>query len=241
MINIAICDDDDVFCSYEKEMIMDYMNERNVEFSIKTFTSGKELLESRDDIFSYHVIFLDVEMDVIDGIETARQIRKLSKDAFLVFVTAFITYSLEGYKVDAIRFLVKEKENLAVNIKEALDAIMREMKHVEWKLCLNFVEGKRLVKAKDIEYIESNLHRVIFYIRENESKRYTLYDKLDSVAKQFDDIWFCRIHKSFLVNLNYVKTIRNNNVILDNGKVLSIAKSNRYEVMNQYIAYRGGI
>lgn len=241
MINIAICDDEEHFCSYEKQLIQEYMDVQNVECCIKTFTSGKELLESKDGIFPYHVVFLDVEMDDLDGIETAKQIRKFSKDVFIIFVTAFIAYSLEGYKVDAVRFLVKEKGSLASNMKEALDTIMKEMRYVDWKICLNFVEGKKLIKVSDIEYIESSLHKLIFYIREEEGKKYTIYDKLDSIAKQLDNIWFCRIHKSFLVNLKYVKAINNDKMILDNGIVLNISKRNHCAVVDQYLAYCGGI
>ncbi|MBP3507686.1 MAG: response regulator transcription factor [Lachnospiraceae bacterium] len=241
MINIAICDDEEHFCTYEKQLVMDYMTEQGCECCINTFLSGKELLESEGRVFPYHIVFLDIEMNDVNGIEIAKEIRKYSKNIFLVFVTAYVVYSLEGYKVDAIRFLIKDRERLAIDIKETLDTIMKKIKYVDWKLCWNFVEGKRLIRVSDIEYIESNLHKLSFYVREDGLKKYTIYDKLDSIEAQLDDISFCRIHKSFLVNLKYVKAIKNEMVFFEDGRTLNIAKRNRYEVMDQYVAYRGGI
>ena len=66
-------------------------------------------------------------MEEIDGIETAKEIRKITKDVFIVFVTAFITYALEGYKVDAVRYLIKDHESLEKAMTECMDTILEKM------------------------------------------------------------------------------------------------------------------
>ena len=107
MLSIAICDDEEYFRITEKQLILKYMAGKNCECMIDMYESGKELLALKSAISQYHIIFLDVNMEEIDGIETAKEIRKITKDVFIVFVTAFITYALEGYKVDAVRYLIK--------------------------------------------------------------------------------------------------------------------------------------
>ena len=112
MLSIAICDDEEYFRITEKQLILKYMAGKNCECMIDMYESGKELLALKSAISQYHIIFLDVNMEEIDGIETAKEIRKITKDVFIVFVTAFITYALEGYKVDAVRYLIKDHESL---------------------------------------------------------------------------------------------------------------------------------
>ena len=117
MLSIAICDDEEYFRITEKQLILKYMAGKNCECMIDMYESGKELLALRSAISQYNIIFLDVNMEEIDGIETAKEIRKITKDVFIVFVTAFITYALEGYKVDAVRYLIKDHESFSTRHK----------------------------------------------------------------------------------------------------------------------------
>ena len=90
MLSIAICDDEEYFRTTEKKLISKYMARKNCECMIDMYESGKELLALRSAISQYNIIFLDVNMEEIDGIETAKEIRKISKDVFIVFVTALL-------------------------------------------------------------------------------------------------------------------------------------------------------
>ncbi len=127
MLSIAICDDEEYFRITEKQLILKYMAGKNCECMIDMYESGKELLALKSAISQYHIIFLDVNMEEIDGIETAKEIRKITKDVFIVFVTAFITYALEGYKVDAVRYLIKDHESLEKAMTECMDTILEKM------------------------------------------------------------------------------------------------------------------
>ena len=82
-----------------------------------------ELIELGIELNQYKIIFLDINMDEMDGILTAKKIREQNSEIFLVFVTAFVNYSLEGYKVDAVRYLLKNNVNMQESIAECMDAI----------------------------------------------------------------------------------------------------------------------
>lgn len=239
MFNIAICDDDEYFCEREKQLIEEYMNQRGCICRIDTFQSGDGLLNSGKSIAEYKVIFLDIKMDRIDGIETAKRIREAAMDTYIVFVTAFIEYSLEGYKVEAIRYLLKDDEYLDKAIFECLDVIMQKEKYREIKYAFLFQEGEREVNLNDIVYIDSNLHKLTFHMERGSRKEYTMYERLDKIDELLPETEFCRIHKSYLVNLNHLESIERYDAVLSNGVHLPISKSRYLNAKREWIRYKG--
>ena len=140
MLYIAICDDENYFCAREQELISEYLSQRghNVQFDL--YASGEELLRQGLKVAQYDIIFLDVNMDKMDGIETAQRIRKISHKNFIVFVTAFVQYAVSGYEVDAIRFILKD-DQYELRLKECMDAILQRMKGRKDKHVFTFQEG----------------------------------------------------------------------------------------------------
>lgn len=241
MFRIAVCDDEKYFREWIREMLQQYMEENGMYYEIDTFQSGKELLELGIELNRYQIIFLDINMDEIDGLETAQKIRKQNKEIFLVFVTAFVNYSMDGYKVDAIRFLLKNNNNMQGHITECMDAIHQKMEYeVTWKE-FDFNEGKKKVSLDRILYVESKLHKVEFHVMEEWMKIYTMYDTLNNLEEYIGNNQFLRCHQSFLVNMKYVKAVRHYEVILYNDKSFPIPKAKYRGVYGTYLAYRGEI
>ncbi|NBJ95378.1 LytR/AlgR family response regulator transcription factor [Parablautia muri] len=94
MFHIAVCDDEEYFRLRVRNLIEEYMKNRGFACQTDLFPSGKEMLEVAESIQQYDVIFLDISMEEMDGIETARRIRQVSSNVYIVFVTAYITYAL---------------------------------------------------------------------------------------------------------------------------------------------------
>ena len=239
MIYIAICDDDEHFLSRERSLISKYMKHIGCQCTIKKYKSGRELLQSEEELYKYNIIFLDVNMKDMDGIETARIIRKYDRDVYLVFVTAYIDYSIEGYKVDAVRYILKDDDCLEKMINESIQAILSKMEIKGRKIKFNFQEGTIELLPDNIIYIESSLHKLLFYVNGVNVKKYTIYEKLDVISTQLEKEGFCRIHKSFLVNLKYVSKIERYNVTLINRKTLNIAKQRYPYVREEFVSYKG--
>lgn len=238
MFSIAICDDEKFFLAREKELIAKYMKKKEYTYIIDTFESGIDLLENGDRVAQYDIIFLDINMYGMDGIETAKQIRDYTQDTYIVFVTAFMDYSLEGYKVDAMRYLLKEMTSLDKEIAECLDTIVLKKNYVEYRQTFDFREGRKILFIDDIIYIESNLHKVKFYLKGQKEKPYTMYDKLDNIEEIFSVYNFCRIHKSYLVNMKFVESVERYFVKLSNGNTISISQPKYKNVREEFICFQ---
>ena len=141
-----------------------YLSEKDISYEIDTFASGKEFLELGIELVQYDIIFLDINMDEVDGIVTAQKIREYSSEVYIVFVTAYINYSLEGYKVDAARYLLKNNTNFDDSIYECMDTILHKMNFIVLKKIFKFNECEKDVPVERILYIESKLHKLEFHI-----------------------------------------------------------------------------
>lgn len=240
MLFIAICDDEEYFCLKEQELITQYLSKKNQKVQIDRYASGEELLEQGDAVAKYDIIFLDVNMDRLDGVETARRIRKFSNRNFIVFVTAFVQYAVNGYEVDAVRCVIKD-ERYEDRLTECMDAILKRIQGKKDTITLPFQEGTRELSLANLVYVESQLHKLIFHVENEEAKVYTMYEKLDKIDEILQEAGFCRTHQSFLVNLQYIQKLERYSVWLTDGSCLGISKARYNDAMNRWICYKGEI
>lgn len=239
MLRIAVCDDESYFSQLIKKYIETFLWKKELEFKIDIFNSGEELLEIGSELINYNIFFLDIDMEKINGVRVAQKIREYGFESYIVFVTAYIDYSLEGYKVDAIRYLLKNNLNFEATIHECMEAIFEKMNYVVSKKIFSFNEGEKKVALERILYIESRLHKLEFHIIEEEMKIYTMYGTLNELEKEMKEFRFVRIHQSYLVNLKHIKAIKDYQVILSNNEHLVIPKARYRKVKDTFISYKG--
>lgn len=240
MLFIAICDDEDYFCLKEQEFITQYLAQCDYKVKIDRYVSGEDLLAQGAAVAKYDIIFLDVNMDQLDGVETARRIRQFSSRNFIVFVTAFVQYAVNGYEVDAVRCVIKD-ERYEDRLKECMDVILKRIRGKKDTVMLTFQEGTRELLLVNLVYVESQLHKLIFHVENEETKTYTMYEKLDKIDELLRDAGFCRTHQSFLVNLQYIQKMERYSVWLPDGSSLGISKARYNDAMRQWICYKGEI
>lgn len=239
MLKIAICDDEVFFQNRIEYILKKYFMEKGILYEIDTFTSGAEFVKQGIEMMKYQIIFLDINMEQMDGLLTAKKIREVSQEIFIVFVTAYINYTLEGYKVDAIRYILKNNNNMEETIAECMNAIRMKMNYeVKWQE-FDFQEGSKVVPLDRLLYIESHLHKLEFYIMEDEIKIYTLYDTLNRIEERIEGEQFVRVHQSYLVNMKYIKRVSRYEVLLNNGVMLDIPKARYKNVEEMFVRYRG--
>lgn len=236
-MKIAICDDEKEFRDLIRVYIEDYLNIKDILYTIDTFISGEKFL-SETSPSEYSIIFLDINMEGMDGITTAKKIRERGINSYIVFVTAYIDYSLEGYKVGAVRYLLKNGYNLQAAMEECLDAILEKKRENNARKKFPFKEGQTEVLFAQILYVESKLHRLEFHILENEKIRiYTMYGTMNELELYH----FVRVHQSYLVNLQYIRQVARYKVTLYDDETLSIPKVRYKEVQAVFVAYKGEI
>lgn len=241
MFRIAICDDESFFAEELKELISGYMMEKGLVFEIDTYSSGEALVKLGIEVVRYTAVFLDINMEKIDGIKAAEKIREVSREVFIVFVTAYVNYSLEGYRLDAVRYLLKSNANFQSTVNECMNAIMEKLNYSVAKREFDFKEGTKEVSLERLLYIESNLHKLEFHIMEDDMKIYTMYETLNALEDRLAANDFVRIHQSYLVNIKYIKNVVRYKVILTNGVELVIPKARYTYVKEQFVSYQGEV
>lgn len=241
MLKIAICDDEEVFAQHLKQIVGRLLDEKLIQHEIHLFGSGEEFVTLNLDMANYRIVFLDINMEELDGISTAKRLRELCKDTFVVFVTAFINYALDGYKVEAIRYLLKNSSNFDKSVSECIEAILEKMHYEAVIHKFPFKEGTKEVNEDSIVYIESNLHELCFYIMKQVLEAHRLDDTLNHIESNLDNTKFVRIHQSYLVNMKYVKSMRLQKALLIDGRELPIAKTRYKNVRKIYANYKGAM
>lgn len=210
MFRIAICDDESLFAEELRELLSGYMMEKGLVFEIDIYGSGEALIELGIEVIKYTAVFLDINMERVDGIRAAEKIREVSKEVFIVFVTAFVNYSLEGYRLDVVRYLLKGNVDFPSMVNECVDALMDKLSYSVTKREFDFKEGKREISLERLLYVESNLHKLEFHVMEDDLKIYTMYETLNALENKLAAKDFVRIHQSYLVNIKYIRLFRGN-------------------------------
>ena len=229
-MKIAICDDREDDRGALKALLEAY----GQDFEIREYGSGKSLCGDMDYIWECGIVFLDINMDGMDGLEAARQIKAECPKVHIVLVTAYVNYALDGYKVKASRFLLKD--DLEQTLQECMDDILREILLEERVMEFGFVEGNVRLKVDDIIYIETCKHKNVFYTRE---QTFNIYKKMDELEEDLKGMGFVRIHQSFLINMKYIERISSYVMVLTTGKEISVPKSRYSEVKRQYTLFKG--
>ena len=164
MLEIAICDDEKYYRNRIHTLAAEYLDSRGLNASIDLFSSGKEFLSERDNLVKYDIVFLNINMEEVDGIETAQKMCEYQSETCIVLVTAFLNYALEGYKVGAVRYIMKDA--LEMQMTECMDAVLKKMQIRQ--VTFPFVEGERTLYTDNIIYIESQGHKCMFLYMEKE-------------------------------------------------------------------------
>ena len=233
-MRIVVCDNS----MRDREILIGLLREyekcKGLEFEIVEYDSGEVLLENSTVLQESQILFLDINLDQMSGLEAAAQIKSQYPKIRIVLVTAYMNYALDGYKVKASRFLVKD--DLSRSIWECMDALVEEIRQEAQIIEFPFVEGKIKLKINDIIYIETAKHKNIFYTQEG---CYSMYKKLDEIEDELWEYGFVRVHLSFLINMRYIKKISSYVMTLTTGKEISVPKTRYAEVKKQYTLFKG--
>lgn len=235
MLNVVVCDDEEYFLKRLTEKITAYLTEREITFQLASFCSGEALFQEGKGL--YDIAFLDISMDRVNGIETAQHLRKINKKICIIFVTGYMDYVLEGYKVGALRYLVKD--SLESSFEECMEAVLQRF-HIDTdEICLEFREKKSYLNAEEICLVESRGHKLFFLSARDQSTLGTMNKKLAEVEGLLRGYGFLRIHQSFLVNMRFIVKISSYCLQLQQGITLPVPKKRYPYVKSEYATYLG--
>jgi DNA-binding LytR/AlgR family response regulator len=245
ILKIAICDDTQSDLENLKNCLVEYFNEKQIQFSIDGFNDCNVLLNRIKflDSNEYDLFILDVIMQK-NGVDIAKEIRKFNDKSIIIFETSSEEFAINAFKVQAFDYLLKP---ISIDkIRECFDKLLElrnetSKKHV---FTIKSVDhAQETVDIKKITYIESSERRMIIHLANNtEIVTTSLRSKfLDSIPFDYEKYDFVNCHSSFLVNLNYVKAIKNDSsFILKTGQAIPISKRLNQTVRNKYANYLVG-
>lgn len=229
-MKIAVCDDNILFQEEIKNLLYEYFGKLSVE--IRLFTNGNQFLtEVQSADIPYDLVFMDIEMPRIDGLETARKLRKDNRDLFLIFLSSHTELAFDGYEVDAFRFLTKP-----VN-QEKLWKALRDWENLrlsEERLCLNLGDRSQVLRWSDIQYIQSeNVYVNVVTAKQ----RILVRMKINELEKKMPESMFFKPHRSYLVNLKHVHGFDTKKIRMVDGLEIPLSRRNAAEFRNRMMNF----
>ena len=228
MISIAIVDDEKVI----REQIKNLIEKRQEECTIDTYSTGEEILQTDK---CYDIVFLDIQMEGINGIDTARALRQKAEDTILIFVTGVKEYVFDAFDVAAFHYLIKpiNEQKFTSVIERAVLEVGKKKQQVNGQLFVKTRYRNVTLEQKDILYIESRGKKVEIHTK---TDIVDAYAGIGDLEKQLQGNFY-RCHRGYLVNLAYITEYSNDSITLNNGESIILAKEKYAEFVKIYMRY----
>lgn len=237
MLWVAVCDDEIMECCNIAGKIKKILKEMKMPCVVRQFYGGQELIQSSD---KFDIIFLDIIMRDLDGMRAAHIFRENSFDKILIFISSSREYVFEAYDVEAFRYLLKP-----VDEKKLKHVLQKAVCKIESRSQEFIIVSKERQKKKlfldDIYYFEIKGRMIDVHGADG---IFTYYGQIGVLENTLREKGFFRCHKSWLINLKYVDLYNRQEVILDNGERVGIAKRRYEEFCKEILGYmreNGGI
>jgi len=231
-MRIAICDDEK---SCREDILM-HLKQNNYEIKINSldeFSSGEELVKSYDNGKKYDVIFLDVEMNEISGLEAAKRIRQTDQDVIFIFFTNHKEYVYDSLKLSIFDYLIKPvNKNI---LGELFLRIIEKYKRQHYLIEIKSKDGIDTIEVKDIAFIESNNRHIV--INKVNNNKIICTGNLSYYEDLLSSYGFISCHKSVLINLGFIKAINQSNITTKDNRIVEMSVRKRRECLSAFNKY----
>lgn len=232
-MNIAVCDDVPEYRERVKELLDPYVQPH--ELTVSEFSRGEELLAACEEGKSPDIVFLDIEMDGMTGIETGKRLRKLQRDVIVIFVTSHANYVSDAFRQDAFQFLLKpvREEDFRKDFERALRVWRNRRRRyvVKWR------NTSHMLEYRSILYLEA-YHRHIFVHTEEED--YECVGRLQEEYAKLKPFGFAQCHQGFIINMSRVMSISKEAVQLDDGSSVPVSRRHYAGLMSDFNLFMAG-
>ncbi|MBQ4255352.1 MAG: response regulator transcription factor [Bacilli bacterium] len=222
--NIAIVEDEEIHAKKLSEYLFSFGKEEGIDLSLTHYSSSVEAAETFQG--QYDVLFLDIQMPGLNGMELAREIRKKDGHVLIIFVTSLAQFALEGYEVEATDYILKPLSygEFLIKMHRAFSKLPKDGDSV---LRFTSQNGFLVIPVSDLIYCETSGHSVIYH---TSSGDYRKHQPMKDAEKELSAFGFLRINSCYLVAKKEIVGMKNHFVILKNGERLLVSRPRMQEV-----------
>lgn len=236
MIRIFLCDDKPQMIDKYGTLINKIAQKNRITITLFTFRSGESLIFHLSDApNNSDIIFLDILMGELNGIEVAKQLRKIGCNSVIIFLTTSEDYVFDAFDISPVQYLIKG----STSDERFEEVFLRAVSLVEDNKAEMFVfklgSARKVIPIKDISYFEIWKRLVKIHCQGGESFEY--YSTMEQLEKQMQEKGFVRVHRSYLVNLQYISKFQRPNLLLKTGEVIPIGVTYMKEVDQTFSDY----
>ena len=232
-MNMAIIEDSGQELSLLERCLQSYLSSRQVYRVIDTYTSGEAFLENWPSK-SYDLVFLDILMEGISGIEVARKIRETDSECLLIFISSSKEYALQGFEVRAFDYLLKPLSE--ERFQKTMDLCQNELaKHIRY---IEVKESRTLVKIplNEIIYTDYYNHYIQIHTAARLIRSYQQFDVFSPLLLCYPQFLCC--YRNCIVNMDHVDSVDKHDFVMENGERVPITRGNRNSIYQQYADYQ---
>lgn len=237
VLRIAVVDDEITLLNDIKTFVHKYLALNKIVSTIDIFLEHKLLLYELEDKTYYDLFLLDIQTknDDLNGVETAKKIKELNNNAYVIFVTSYMRYTLDAFKVNAFRYITKN--NIESGLSEALDEIIKKQnKNKENFYVIETVTSYIKIYHNDICYIYKNGKYSVFVSKIGE---YKVRKSLAVVHKELNSSEFIFIERGYIANISRIERLEDEQIYLDTKDVLKVSRPQLHFVKEKMTEYWG--
>lgn len=239
MMQIYLCEDIKIHAEELENVLKSCAAECNVVAEIKSFDNAEELLENlrckkESGVTLPLLLFCDIEMPGMSGIELGKILKDEMPEVCLIFMTAYSEYAIEGYETGAYRYLLKPPS------KDQITKIMFEVIHRNRdtkRIMIKNAKEEMCIGIRDILYVSAEDKYLVVHTKENE---YLTRGSLQDYEDELKDFGFWRVHRKYLINLRYHKSMTESKITLSNDEVIPLSRRNEANYRKAFIRYLEG-
>ncbi|MBP3678255.1 MAG: response regulator transcription factor [Agathobacter sp.] len=237
-IRIGICDDEDFFREELEKLVSVYGNDAEHDFDIHTYSKAEDvatdILEKNEE---YHILFLDVEMDGMTGMEVAQKLRREGYKGVICFVSSKDRYAFDAFGVDAIGYVKKPAKYQDVKriVQKALVQIYYQRDEEEAKkryLEITTQNEKTMLDLQQVLYVEKRRNQCVIHMEESEI---VCYETLKKLYERLDKTKFSFTHQGFIVNFDKIKEVKKDTVCFGAGREIPVSRRYQAELRERHI------
>ncbi|MBR1813102.1 MAG: response regulator transcription factor [Lachnospiraceae bacterium] len=234
MFDIAIVEDHEEHRELLKNYILRYFGGREDAAKIRCYPDGEDFLKDRAD--PPDVVFLDIVMERLGGMETARRIRETNSKTLICFVTEMYQYALDGYSVNAVDYLVKpvRYESFCGSFRKILRILNGRVPKL---MQIDYDKTSSFVDIASIYYIETDGKKMLVHTASGD---YPCAGTMKAMEEKLKEEGFARCHQAYLVNLRYVETVRKAEIVVCKEK-LPVSRYKREEFLQALTRFVGAV